>query len=120
MINFLITVGLSFCLILLALLVFRYLGMPVYRVEAIKIRVLLESVLREMATSADWDVFIGMTIRHNPDLDEIRLQCAILAEHEMSLREGRVHFSSTGCGELNTILTRINNELLPSTEQHHD
>jgi len=38
----------------------------------------------------------------------------------MSLREGQVHFSSAGRDELNAILTRIKNELLPSTEQHHD
>jgi len=118
--NFIITLILSFALIMTALLVFRYIGLPIYRVEPINVKVLLESVLEGQATEADWDVFIGMTIRHNPDLDEIRRQCAILAEQEMSLREGQVHFSSAGRGELNAILTRINNELLPSREQHHD
>ena len=118
--NFIIILILSFALIMTALLVFRYIGLPIYRVEPVNVKVLLESVLEGQATEADWDVFIGMTIRHNPDLDEIRLQCAILAEREMSLRGGRVHFSSAGRGELSAILTRINNELLPSTEHHHD
>ena len=118
--NFIITLILSFALILTALLVFRYIGLPIYRVEPINIKVLLESVLEGQATEADWDVFIGMTIRHNPDLDEIRLQCAILTEREMSLRDGRVHFTPAGCGELTAILAGINNELLPDREHHHD
>jgi len=116
MINFLITVGLSFCLILLALLVFRYLGMPVYRVEAINIRVLLESVLREMATSADWDVFIGMRIHQDPELDKIRQQCAMLAETEMTERAGMVIFSEKGRAQLSEILARLG-EYIESGEQ---
>ena len=118
--NFIITLILSFVLILTALLVFRYIGLPIYRVEPINVKILLESVLEGQATEADWDVFIGMSIRHNPELDEIRLHCAMLAEREMSLRDDRVHFSSAGRGELNAILTRINNELLPDKEYHHD
>ena len=118
--NFFITLILSFALIFTALLVFRYIGLPVYRVEPINVKVLLESVLEGQATEADWDVFIGMTIRHNPDLDEIRLQCAMLAETEMSLRDELVHFSSAGRSELTAILTRINSDLLPDTEHHHD
>lgn len=118
--NFIITLILSFVLILTALLVFRYIGLPIYRVEPVNVKVLLESVLEGQATEADWDVFIGMTIRHNPELDEIRLHCAMLAEREMSLRDGLVYFSSAGRGELNAILTRIKNELLPDKEHRHD
>ena len=118
--NFFVTLILSFILIFIALMVFRYIGLPIYRVEPINVKVLLESVLEGQATEADWDVFIGMTIRHNPDLDEIRLQCAMLAETEMSLRDDRVHFTAAGCGELSAILTRITSELLPDTEHHHD
>jgi len=118
--DFFVTLILSFILIFIALMVFRYIGLPIYRVEPINVKVLLESVLEGHATEADWDVFIGMTIRHNPDLDEIRLQCAMLAETEMSLRDDRVHFTPAGRGELSAILTRITSELLPDTEHHHD
>ena len=118
--DFFVTLIFSFILIFIALMVFRYIGLPIYRVEPINVKVLLESVLEGHATEADWDVFIGMTIRHNPDLDEIRLQCAMLAETEMSLRDDRVHFTPAGRGELSAILTRINSELLPDTEHHHD
>ena len=57
MANFLLTVFLSFIVILVALLVFRYISPPVYRVEAVNIKRLLESALNSDVTSADWDVF---------------------------------------------------------------
>jgi len=44
----------------------------------------------------------------------------MLAETEMSLRDDRVHFTAAGRGELSAILTRINSDLLPDTEHHHD
>ena len=43
--NFIITVALTFIVVMLALLVFRYVGLPIYRVEAINVQRLLESVL---------------------------------------------------------------------------
>ena len=64
LIDFLIT-ALTTALILVALLVFRNMGLPVYRVEAINIKD-SESVLDETASEADWDVFIGMPIRQRP------------------------------------------------------
>ena len=111
MMDFLVTVLLSFGLILIALWVFRYLGVPVYRVEAINIKVLLESVLNETATTADWDVFIAMPITQDAELDEIRLQCAMLAEHAMIERNGLVLFSSAGREELQQLLRRLESKL---------
>ena len=118
--DFLITLGLTTALILLALLVFRYVGLPVYRVEAINIKRLLDSVLDETATEADWDVFIGMPIRHDPVLDDIRVQCAMLADTEMRLRQGRVVFSERGWAQLEEYLKIISRKYLQETEHHHD
>ena len=69
-VDFLITVALSFGLIVLALLVFRYLGMPIYRVEAINIQILLESVLNNTATTivaAPMGIQMAQTLDVNPD-----------------------------------------------------
>jgi len=44
----------------------------------------------------------------------------MLAERDMHVRDGRVHFSSDGRAELAAILKRINSELLPHTEHYHD
>jgi hypothetical protein len=110
--DFIITVGLSFALILVALLVFRFVGLPVYRIEAINIKRLLESVLDETATDDDWDVFVGMPIHHNSELDDIRVQCAMLALTEMSLQRGRVVFSDPGRRQIEQQLQIVNSQIL--------
>jgi len=117
--SFLITVALTFALIVLALLVFRYVGLPVYRVEVINIKVLLESVLDETASTADWDVFIGMPIRHDPELDKIRLQCAMLAKTTMIERAGMVIFSEQGRSQLAAIVELLNAQIA-AMEHRHD
>ena len=118
--DFIITFALTTALILVALLVFRYVGLPVYRVEAINIKRLLESVLDETASEADWDVFIGMPIRHDPVLDDIRVQCAMLADTEMRLSRGRVVFTERGRVQLEEHLKTISSNYLQKTEHHHD
>ena len=118
--DFVITVGLSFVLILVALLVFHYVGLPVYRVEAINIQRLFESVLNESATEDDWDVFIGMPIHQAPELDDIRVQCAMLADTEMTVRQGLVIFSDTGRAQIEEQLKIINRQILQQTEHPHD
>ncbi|MDG1310936.1 MAG: hypothetical protein P8P26_02615 [Porticoccaceae bacterium] len=115
--DFLITVALSFGLIVLALLVFRYVGTPVYRVEAVNIQVLLESVLDNTATIGDWDVFIGMRIHQSPELDEIRQQCAMLAETEMTERNGRLLFSDRGRTQLSEILASLGEQTDSGAQQ---
>lgn len=115
--EFLITLGLSFGLIVLALLVYRFVGMPIYRVEAVNIQVLLESVLDNTATTADWDVFIGMRIHQSPELDEIRQQCAMLAETEMTERNGMVIFSDKGRTQLTEILARLGQQTDSGAQQ---
>lgn len=118
--DFIITLGLTFALILVALLVFRYVGLPVYRIEAINIKRLLESVLAETATEDDWDVFTGMPIHHNPELDDIRVQCAMLALTEMTVRRELVIFSDTGRAQIEDQLKILNRQISQKTEHHHD
>jgi len=115
--DFLATLALTFGLIVLALLVFRFVGMPVYRVEAINIKVLLESVLNNTATTADWDVFIGMRIHQDPELDDIRQQCAMLAESEMTERNGRVIFSDKGRAQITEILAVLGQQIESGAQQ---
>jgi|TARA_B110000046_G_C13000914_1_gene402094 hypothetical protein len=107
-VNFIITVVLTLILVILALLLFRYVGLPVYRIEALNVERLLESVLAQTATTVDWDVFTGMPIHHNPDLDKIRMQCVMLAASEMTERRGRIIFSAAGSLELQQILNQLN------------
>lgn len=106
--NFIITLVLTLLVVMLALVVFRYVGLPVYRIEALNIERLLKSVLAQTATSADWDVFTGMPIHHNPELDKIRMQCVMLEASEMTECDGRVIFSAAGRLQLQQILNQLN------------
>ena len=118
--DYVFTLVLTFALILLALLIFRYVGLPVYRIEAINIKRLLESVLNETATEADWDVFTGMPIHHDPALDDIRVQCAMLALTEMSLRQGCVIFSDRGRAQIEELVKMLNRKISQTKESSHD
>ena len=110
-INFLITVALSFAIILIALLVFHYIRPPVYRVEAINVKRLLESALSGRATTTDWDVFLSMPIRQDPELDQIRCKCAMLASTEISERQGLLVFTNTGQKEIADFLQQVNQKI---------
>jgi len=111
MANFLLTVVLSFCAIFIALLVFRFVAPPVYRVESINIKRLLESALNSGVTSTDWDVFIEIPIRHDPELDQIRRECAMLTVSEVSERQGIMVFSDAGRRKLMDFLAQVNRKI---------
>ena len=118
--TFIVTVVLTFLLICAALLVFHYAGVPVYRVDATNVQVLLQSVLNETATEDDWDVFIAVPIHSDPELDKIRLHCAALAAHDMAVRQQRIQFSASGRKQIEAMLNEIKTKLFTQTEQNHD
>ena len=111
MANFLLTVFLSFIVMLVALLTFRYISPPVYRVEAINIKRLLESALNSDVTSADWDVFIEIPIRHDLQLEEIRHECAMFTTSEISERQGMMIFSGTARQKIVNFLEQVNQKI---------
>jgi hypothetical protein len=119
MTNYLLTLVLTFATILVALLIFRYIRPPTYQIEATNIKRLLESALNGTATTVDWDVFTGMPIRQDPELDQIRCKCAMLASAEMSERRGLVVFTEYGQREITDLLQQIKQKIQIS-ETNHD
>jgi hypothetical protein len=77
--GFIVTVLLSFIVLVIALILFRYVGVPVYQVRAINVQAILKLAISGQATPSDWDVFISIPIRHDIELDKIRCECAMLA-----------------------------------------
>ena len=116
--DFIITLLLSFVVILIALFVFQYIRPPVYRVEAINIKRLLESALNGQATATDWDIFLSMPIRQDPELDQIRLKCAMLASTEFSERQGQLVFSEAAKQEVTEFLRQLNKKIQVSELDH--
>jgi hypothetical protein len=74
----------AFCvtLVLLCLMAAAlYFGRaPTYRPSRAEVLTLLQGVLDGTTTRQRWDLFVGMPLRHDPELEEIRLRCLVLQE----------------------------------------
>jgi hypothetical protein len=104
--SFIVTVLLSFFILVLALAIFRYVGVPVYQVRAINVQAILKLAISGQATPSDWDVFISIPIRHDIELDTIRCECAMLAA-EITERQGKLVFSEASRQTLTTLLQQV-------------
>jgi len=105
--NFFLTLFSTLVFVFVVLLIFLKFGVPVYRVERSNIICLLKLVMAGEATDNDWNVFIGVPIRHDPELDEIRCLCADITEREMLGERSPVIFSAKGYLELQEILDNL-------------
>lgn len=76
------------CLMAVAL----YFGRaPTYRPSRPEILALLQGVLQGTTSRQRWDLFVGLPVRHDPELELIRLRCVVLQEgdeHESAAGEG--------------------------------
>ncbi len=105
--NFFITLLFTLLLVALALWVFMRIGSPVYRVERENVVRLLELVVAGQATEQDWDVFVGVPIRHDPELDAVRERCKEVADRELLGGDGVHLFTRQGITELQEILDKL-------------
>ena len=104
--SFITTVLLSFFILLIALVLFRFVGVPVYQVRADNVQAFLKLAISGQATPSDWDVFIGIPIRHDLELDKIRCECAMLAD-EITERQGKLVFSESSRQTLTHLLQQV-------------
>lgn len=51
-----------------------------YRPSRADVVALLQAVINGTAQQAQWDLFIGYPMHHDPELDRIRLRCAALTQ----------------------------------------
>ena len=80
--NFLLTLFLTFLFVLFAIIFFIKIAPPVYRLEKSNIVALLKLVVEGKATDNDWEVFLGVPIRHNDELEAVRMRCSEISERE--------------------------------------
>ncbi len=119
MIEFLLVASLTFIFIVVVLLVFIKVGTPVYRVERVNVIALLQLVVDGEATEADWDVFIGVPIRHDPELEKLQKRCREIAEVHYLGGSGRL-FTAEGLAQLRQILTELKAIELNQAGTRHD
>lgn len=104
--SFIITVLLSFVILVIALVLFRYVGVPVYQVQAVNVQAILKLAISGQATASDWDVFINIPIRQDAELDKIRYECAMLAP-EITEQQGVLVFSLASRQLLTNLLQQV-------------
>ena len=104
--SYLVTLILTLALVAITLWVFARLGTPVYRIERDNVITLLRMVMAGTATDSDWDVFIGMPIQHDSELEQVRQRCAELSETEYIGGTGHL-FTEQGMTEIAEILDAL-------------
>lgn len=78
----LLTILLTFVVVLVALVVFVRFGTPYYLLKRENLETLLTLVVEGRATDSDWQVFLGVPIRHNDRLEMIRQRCVEIDQRE--------------------------------------
>ncbi|MEH6469054.1 MAG: hypothetical protein V7725_05525 [Porticoccus sp.] len=104
--NFLLTLFFTFIFVALILVVFIRVGTPVYRLDKKNIVILLTLVVEGRATENDWQVFLGMPIRHNEQLEDVRRRCYEISEYEYIGGTGYL-LTEKGIEEVNKLLTEL-------------
>lgn len=102
---FVITLALTFVIVLITLLVFVRC-VPVYRLERQNLVTLLQMVVDGHASELDWDVFVGVPIRHNSELAEVQRRCIRIADKEYRGGKGRL-FSPAGMRQIAELLDEL-------------
>lgn len=53
---------------------------PIYRPSRAEVLALLQGVLNGTTTREQWDLFVGLPMHHDPELEDIRRCCLVLQE----------------------------------------
>lgn len=104
--SFFITLLLTFVVIFSAFILFIKIAPPVYRLEKSNVIALLVLVVEEKATDSDWDVFLGVSIRHDDQLEAIRVHCCDISEREYLGQSGRL-LTRKGVSEVKVLLSKL-------------
>lgn len=114
MMNFFLTLFLTFLVVLFAIIFFIKIAPPVYRLEKSNIVALLNLVVEGKATDNDWEVFLGVPIRHNDDLEVIRIRCSEISEREYIGGSGSIKskhlLTEKGIEEVKNLLEELTGE----------
>ncbi len=103
---FVVTLAFTFVIVLITLLVFARCGVPVYRLERRNLVILLQMVVDGRASASDWDVFVGIPIRHDIELAEVQRRCIVITAKEYRGGKGLL-FSPEGMRQIAELLDEL-------------
>lgn len=104
--TFLLTLLMTFIVVLVATVVFVRVGSPVYQLKKHNVEALLTMVVQGEATENDWHVFLGVPIRHNEQLEALRLKCCEISEREYIGGSGLL-LTAKGIDEVRQLLLEL-------------
>lgn len=113
--NYIATLILSFIVIGVVVWVLSRVRTPRYRLRRENIIALFERILDGKATVHDWNIFVSMPIRYDPELEAVRRRCMILEEQHFlgnssGQRGGRYLFTEEGLKQLRAMLKELQNK----------
>jgi hypothetical protein len=80
--TYVLTVILSFLIITGVAIILSQVRTPSYRLQRKNVITLLKMVLNGTASENDWNIFVGIPIRYDPELERVRLQCLVIEQRE--------------------------------------
>nr|WP_010130136.1 hypothetical protein [Microbulbifer agarilyticus] len=80
--NLLITVGLAFAVFALVVWGLMHMRTPRFRMERAQFQQGLEDVIAGQADDNEWRVLTSYPMRHDPPLEDLRLECLRIEEDE--------------------------------------
>jgi hypothetical protein len=114
--TYVLTVILSFLIITGVAIILSQVRTPSYRLQRKNVITLLKMVLNGTASENDWNVFVSIPIRYDPELERVRLQCLGIEQREFLGNSGgsetkRYLFTNQGLQEINSILSALQLDL---------
>ncbi|MFA0813459.1 hypothetical protein [Microbulbifer epialgicus] len=80
----LITLLLSFCAFIIVIWTFMHLRTPRFRMDRADFIKGLEDAITGQASESEWRALVAIPMRHDPELERMRLQCLEIEEQESS------------------------------------
>lgn len=102
-----ITVVLSFLMLVGLFLLLYLIKRPVYRLDKNNLICLFEMLLADQASEDDWNVFIEMPIRYDDYLESIRCHCIELTDSDIQLVSGKARLSDIGRQDIEQLLLEL-------------
>lgn len=101
-----ITVCLAFCVFALVVWGLMHMRTPRFRMERDQFQQGLEDVIAGQADDNEWRVLTGYPMRHDPPLEELRLECMQIEEDEYTGKLPYL-FTDTGLNRLREVRERL-------------
>ncbi|WP_444883735.1 hypothetical protein [Microbulbifer sp. PSTR4-B] len=101
-----LTLLLSFCAFVIVIWTLMHLRTPRFRMDRASFIKGLEDAITGQASESEWRALVAIPMRHDPELEAMRLKCLEIEEHESSDHPPYL-FTEKGLEQLRHIRSRL-------------